>query len=151
MSAAGLLATWFGAGLLRPAPGTWGSLAALPLAWVLASLGGPVLLAAAAIGLLGVGCWAAGAYAREIGMDDPRTVVIDEVVGQWLALLAVPPDLLLYAIGFLLFRATDILKPWPASLIDRRVHGGPGIMLDDAVAGLYAGLILYAIAVGFSL
>ena len=137
-----LLATWFGSGLLPKAPGTWGSLAALPFAWVIQTTGGQAaLLAAAAIAFL-VGIWASDRMARDIGIKDPGAVVIDEVAGQWLTLAFVPLSAWGYAAGFALFRLADITKPWPASWADRRVGGGLGIMLDDIVAGLYAGLAL---------
>ena len=147
---AALLATWFGSGLLPRAPGTWGSLAALPWAWIIASLWGQwALLAAAGLAFV-VGVWAAQVYAetyaRRGGGGDPPAVVIDEVAGQWLTLAVVPPDILPYAIGFVLFRVLDIVKPWPAGLIDRRLTGGFGIMLDDIVAGAYAALLLWQIA-----
>jgi len=137
-----LLATWFGSGLLPKAPGTWGSLAALPFAWAIQVTGGQLaLLVAAGIAFL-VGIWASDRMARDIGIKDPGAVVIDEVAGQWLTLAFVPLSAWGYVAGFVLFRAADITKPWPASLADRRVGGGLGIMLDDIVAGLYAGLAL---------
>jgi phosphatidylglycerophosphatase A len=137
-----LLATWFGAGLLPGAPGTWGSLAALPFAWLIAGyFGATGLLVAAAAAFL-VGCWAAGVVSRAGGVQDPGAVVIDEVAGQWLVLAATPPHLVAYAIGFLLFRVADIVKPFPANWADRSVHGGLGVMLDDAFAAVYAGLAL---------
>ena len=139
---AALLATWFGVGLLPKAPGTWGSLAALPFAWVIAMLAGaPGLLLAALLVFL-LGCWAAGTVARAGDVQDPGAIVIDEVAGQWLVLAAAPRDLLAYAAGFILFRIADIAKPWPASWADRKVHGGFGIMLDDVLAALYAGAAL---------
>ncbi len=141
-----LLATWFGAGLLPKAPGTWGSLAALPLAFVIAAGAGTWgLLAAAAVATL-VGVWAAGVYAARRGQADPQTVVIDEVAGQWLALVPVAQDLRLYAVAFLAFRFFDIVKVWPAGRIDRELKGGWGIMLDDVVAGLYAAAVTYGVA-----
>ncbi len=136
-----LLATWFGAGYLPLAPGTWGSLAALPFAWGLTAWGGRPALAAASLLVFAVGWWAAGRYVRLSGQADPGSVVIDEVVGQWLVLLAAAPDLLTYALGFLLFRLFDIVKPWPVSWADRRVGGGLGVMFDDVLAGIY-GLIV---------
>ncbi len=107
-----LLATWFGCGLLPLGPGTWGSVAALPLAWLLAAWGGVPALAAASAAVLLVGWWAAAVYVRRTGIDDPREVVIDEVAGQWLTLLAVPPDPLLYLAGLAAFRLFDIWKPY---------------------------------------
>ena len=140
-----LIATWFGAGLLPRAPGTWGSLAALPFAWGLARLGGPVALAAAALVVFLVGWWAAELYVRRSGVADPAEVVVDEVAGQWLTLALVPPEPLLYLAGFALFRLFDIRKPWPVSWADREVGGGLGVMLDDVFAGLYAGMVMVAI------
>lgn len=133
-----LIATWFGAGLLPGAPGTWGSLAALPFAWMLVWLGGPWALVLAMAGLFCIGVWAAQRYTRAAGMKDCQNVVVDEVAGQWLALLFVPLDGVAYFAAFMLFRGFDIFKPWPASLADRKLSGGPGIMLDDIAAGGYA-------------
>ncbi len=135
---AALLATWFGAGLLPKAPGTWGSLAALPFAWALVHVGGETALGLGVLLVFLAGWWAAGRFAAARGIDDPGSVVIDEVAGQWLALLAARSDLLSYAIGFLLFRVFDIVKPWPVNWADRNIGGGLGIMLDDVLAGLYA-------------
>ena len=132
-----LLATWFGSGLLRPAPGTWGSLAALPFAWGIAYFAGPIALAVATGAVFALGCWAAGVSERASGGKDPGVVVIDEVAGQWLVLIAAPLDPWSYLAGFVLFRICDILKPWPASWADRNVTGGLGIMLDDILAALF--------------
>jgi phosphatidylglycerophosphatase A len=139
---AALFATWFGAGLLPWAPGSWGSLAALPCAWAICALAGPAALAAAAMLVFAAGCWAAAAVARASGHHDPGFIVIDEVAAQWLVLVAAPLDWRAYAAGFLLFRLFDIAKPWPARAIERRVAGGLGIMLDDVAAALYAILLL---------
>jgi phosphatidylglycerophosphatase A len=135
-----MLATWFGAGCLPKAPGTWGSLAALPLAWLLWLGGGRPLLAVAAVVVFFAGWWAAERTVATLGIPDPGSVVVDEVVGQWLVLIAAPPDLLAWTIGFVLFRLFDIVKPWPVSWADRRIGGGLGVMLDDVLAGCY-GLI----------
>ena len=139
-----LLATWFGAGLLPKAPGTWGSLAALPFAWVIASWGGETALAAAVIAVFLIGWWASAVYVKAANAEDPSEVVIDEVAGQWLTLLVVPPHPLYYAAGFLLFRLFDIRKPWLVGWVDEHVGGGLGVMLDDIVAGLMAAAVLYA-------
>jgi phosphatidylglycerophosphatase A len=140
-----LLATWFGSGFLPVAPGSWASLFALPCAALLVWLGGPllVLLAGATLFLLGI--WAADGYMEAVGVHDPPAIVVDEVVGQWLTLALLPVDPLVYALGFLLFRILDVLKPWPANFIDRAVTGGFGVMLDDVVAGIYAGAALWLI------
>jgi phosphatidylglycerophosphatase A len=145
-----LIATWFGAGLLPWAPGTWGSLASLPFAWAIASLFGErALLIAAAIVFL-IGWWAAHRVARASGIEDPGSVVVDEVVGQWLTLVVTPPSWVGYLAGFLLFRLFDITKPWPARWLDRHVGGGLGIMADDIAAGFYAAtaLLVLLLALG---
>ncbi len=132
------IATWFGVGLLPKAPGTWGSLAALPFAWLIAAYAGQLWLLAASAVLIAIGTAAAQAYGRAKGVADAPEIVVDEVAGQWLTLTVVPPDLLLYAIGFVLFRIADIAKPWPANLVDRRLKNGFGVMLDDMVVAVYA-------------
>ncbi len=137
-----LIGTWFGSGLLPKAPGTWGSLAALPFAWGIESIGGQAALLFGAILAFAIGVWASARMAQNLGIKDPGVVVIDEVAGQWLALAFVPLSGWSYVAGFLLFRLADITKPWPASLADRRLDGGLGIMLDDMIAGAYAGLVL---------
>ena len=141
-----LLATWFGAGLLPRAPGTWGSLAALPVAWVIHGAFGWQGLAVAVAITFGAGMWAANRFMAKSSLgSDPAPVVIDEVAGQFLTLLAVEPDLVLYGAGFVLFRAADIIKPWPVSWADTHVPGAFGVMLDDVIAGAYAALALYAV------
>jgi phosphatidylglycerophosphatase A len=140
-----LLGTWFGIGLLPVMPGTWGSLAALPCAWVICGWWGAAGLAVALVIGFAVGCWAAGIIARATGARDLSAIVIDEVAAQWLVLLVAPTDPLSYAAAFLLFRLFDIWKPWPVRWADRRVHGGLGIMLDDLLAAIYALLALLLI------
>lgn len=140
---AALIATVGGVGHLRPAPGTWGSLAALPPAWLLTTMMGTSGLAAATLIVSVVGIWASAVYVRRTGLQDPSVIVVDEVAGQWLTLLAVPVDPLAYGLGFVLFRIFDVLKPWPVSWADRRVKGGLGVVLDDLLAGLLAGAIAW--------
>jgi phosphatidylglycerophosphatase A len=140
-----LLATWFGAGLLPVTPGSWGAFAALPVAWAVRARSGLPGLAVAAAIVFFVGWWAASRVAAASGVEDPGAVVIDEVAGQWLVLLAAPPDLAVWAIAFVLFRIFDIGKPWPVGWADRHVHGGLGIMLDDVLAAGYAALVLSAL------
>jgi phosphatidylglycerophosphatase A len=137
-----LVATWSGAGLLPAMPGSWGSLAALPCAWVIVHFAGQWALAAAAMLAFALGCWAAATVARASGQKDPGFIVIDEVAAQWLVLVAAPLDWQAYAAAFLLFRLFDIAKPFPARTIERRVQGGLGIMLDDIAAALYAVVLL---------
>ena len=139
---AALIATGGGIGLLPLMPGTWASLAALPCAWAISALAGPAALAAAAILAFVAGCWASAALARASGHKDPGFIVVDEVAAQWLVLVAAPLDWRAYAAAFLLFRLFDIAKPWPVRAIERRVAGGPGIMLDDVAAALYAILLV---------
>jgi phosphatidylglycerophosphatase A len=137
-----LIATWFGAGLLPWAPGTWGSLAALPFAWAIAWAGGAPGLVTAALLLFFIGWWAAGRTEHASGIADEGAIVVDEVAGQWLTLAAAPLDPLAYLAGFLLFRLFDITKPWPVRWADRRLGGGLGVMADDMLAALYAALAL---------
>ena len=138
------LSTWFGCGLSPVAPGTVGSLAALPLAALVVWRSGPLLLFVVAVILLVVGIVATGAYARTVGVADPPEAVIDEVAGQCLTLVVVPLAPLPYLIGFLLFRFFDIAKPFPLRWLERNLPGGYGIMLDDTGAAIYA-MIVYVI------
>lgn len=144
MRGTALLVTWFGSGWLPWAPGSWGSLAALPFAWIIVKEGGPGLLALAALAVFALGCWASDIALRETQSKDPGWIVIDEVAGQWLTLLAAPASLLGYAAGFVLFRFFDIWKPWPVAWADRRLEGGFGVMADDMLAAVYAALVLLA-------
>jgi phosphatidylglycerophosphatase A len=141
-----VISTWFGAGLLPKAPGSWGSLAALPFAWGIRAATGPTGLAVATAFVVLVGWWAASVFVRRSNERDPRRVVIDEVAGQWLTLIPAPLDPEDYVLGFLLFRAADILKPWPVSWADRELRGGFGVMADDVLAGIYACAALWALA-----
>jgi phosphatidylglycerophosphatase A len=140
-----IIATWFGAGDLPGAPGTWGSLAALPLAVIIVFLGGQTLLAAFVLIAFIAGVWASGKLARFHRLEDPQRVVIDEVAGQWLAILPVALDWRYYLVAFLLFRFLDITKPWPLKNFER-MPGGLGIMADDIGAGVYAGILTWLIA-----
>ena len=142
-------------GLLRPAPGTWGSAVAVPLAWGLHALGGFSLLAAATVLVAALGLWSVG-QAIGAGHDDPPEIVIDEVAGQWLALWPVSLGAERVGAGFwdlypgviaafLAFRLFDIWKPGPVGWADRR-GGASGVMLDDLVAGLFAALVVVGLA-----
>lgn len=142
---AGWIATGFGIGFSPLAPGTVGSLAALLPWFMLRELPRPAyFIVIAAVFALGV--WAARVVGARTGVHDPGAVVIDEFVGQWLALAFAPPGYSWTIGGFLLFRFCDIAKPWPVSWADRCVGGGIGVMLDDALAGALAGAVLAAIA-----
>lgn len=148
-----LVATFFGTGLLRPGPGSWGSAATVFLWWLLSrwvSAGwqapATVMLAAAAV-LIGIP--AATRVARAARLKDPQFVVVDEVAGQLIALIAVPVSWKSLLLGFILFRGFDIVKPWPLHQIEN-LPEGIGIVLDDVGAGLYA-LALMQIALHFGL
>jgi len=147
-----LIATWFGTGLLRPAPGTWGSLAALPFAWGLHQAGGFALLAPATLAVFGLGWWASAIETRGGTDPDPSEIVIDEVAGMWLALWPVSlgaqmmgADILRlwpgWVVAFLAFRLFDIWKPGPVGRADR-LHTPLGLMLDDMIAGLLAAVVV---------
>lgn len=136
------LASWFGFGFLNPAPGTWGSLGALPFGIVLYWLGGAPLIGVAAALMTLVGLWAADRFDKEMNGHDSKMIVIDEVVGQWLALIPAALNPYLIALAFILFRFFDITKPWPVSFFDQKVEGAPGVMGDDIVAGVLAGMVV---------
>lgn len=139
-----LIASGFGLGFLPKAPGTWGSLGALPVAWAVWSVAGSWAVLGLAAILVVAGTAAVKSALSDSDVHDPSWVVVDEIAGQCLVLAPFPPDPITYALGFLLFRAADIVKPWPASAIDRRMTGPFGAMLDDLVAGLYALALLFA-------
>jgi len=154
-----LIATVFYIGLLRPGPGTWGSLAAIPLAYLLHQLGGFVALVLATVVVAGLGWWATREEPRGQADSDPAEIVIDEVLGMFLALWPVSYGAMMagadfFALwpgvltAFLAFRLFDIWKPGPVGLADRR-GDALGVMLDDAVAGGLAMLIV-VVAAGFS-
>jgi phosphatidylglycerophosphatase A len=138
-----LIAFGFGVGASPLAPGTLGTLAALPL-WVLLQqlAAGPYLASLGVAFMLGL--WVCGRTARDLGVHDHPGIVWDEMVGLWLTLYLVPPRWEAVLAGFLLFRLFDILKPWPIRSIDRRLQGGLGIMLDDVLAGVMAWGLLQA-------
>ncbi len=137
----GFLAFGFGSGLSPIAPGTVGSLAALVLALPLAAL--PLWLGLAVVVLaFFVGIQLCGETARRLGVHDYGGIVWDEFVGMWLVLVLLPFEALWWLAAFLLFRLFDVLKPWPIGWLDRRIHGGLGIMLDDGLAAVYALIVL---------
>ncbi|MCL4402371.1 MAG: phosphatidylglycerophosphatase A [Acidobacteria bacterium] len=139
------IATWFGCGYSPAAPGTVGSAAAVAIAWALLRYAGwrPLWFAGLAVAVSLPGIWAASETARQRKIEDPGLVVVDEVVGQWLALAgAATLNWKTLAAGFLLFRLFDIWKPWPVRQMER-LPGGTGIVADDLMAGLYAALVLF--------
>ena len=130
--------SFFGAGLLPIAPGTWGSLAAIPFGVLLAWIGGWQFLLVASVLAYGVGYIATDAYIHATGRQDPPEVVIDEVATQWMVMAFVPITFWGLFGAFIVFRIFDTIKPWPASWADQEVEGGAGVMLDDFIAGLYS-------------
>ncbi|MFO1189027.1 MAG: phosphatidylglycerophosphatase A [Alphaproteobacteria bacterium] len=136
---AGLIATACGVGFLPAAPGTFGALIALPIAWGAYALLGSWAVAALGALAFTAGVWAAGRYIQATGIEDPSAVVIDEVAAQLFVLALAPPDLGFYVLGFVFFRIFDIAKPFPVSWADRRIKGGIGAMVDDLLAAIYAG------------
>ena len=137
------LAFGFGTGLAPVAPGTFGSLPGVLLAWLTLNMGIYVQLGIAAALFL-AGIWICGESARRIGVHDHGGIVWDEICGMYITLLLAPATILGFALGFGLFRLFDIVKPSPIRELDHRLGGGLGIMLDDLVAALYA-LILLAL------
>lgn len=150
MTFARIIGTVLGVGYIRPASGTWGSLVALPWAWLLHVIGGFPLLLLGILAALASGWWATARMTQNSVEEDPSEIVIDELAGQWIAL--VPLSYSAWAMGldilrlwpgwiaaFLLFRLFDIWKPGPVGWADRR--GGPlGVMLDDVIAGVFAAI-----------
>ncbi len=155
------IATWFGSGLLPKAPGTWGSLAAIPFAYIISIYTCPYALVGGIVALFFVGVWVSDKIEESAQIKDPGFIVVDEVVGQWIALLPMP---FLYSlidhnsfylfsaptavVAFLSFRVFDIWKPWPVNYADRNIPGGYGIMFDDVVAGMYALIVTSALTAG---
>ena len=151
-----IIATFFYAGHLRPAPGTWGSVAALPVAFAILVLTGPWGLLIGCVLSFLVGLWATAEETRGKDDHDPSEIVIDEVCGQWIALLPIGfgaaasgaaygelwPG---WIAAFLLFRLFDITKPGPVGWADRK-HGPMGVMLDDVIAGVLAAIGVIALA-----
>ena len=143
-SPAGWLACGLGSGLAPVAQGTFGSLAAL-LPWLaLRHLAVPLYVLVLVLAFA-LGTWACSVAGRALGVDDHRSLVWDEFVGQWLALLpllVVPAPWWMVAVGFALFRLFDVWKPWPIGWLDGHLKGGLGVMVDDVVAGVYAAIVL---------
>lgn len=122
-------------------PGTAGTLAAIPLYWLIAPLPLYWYLLILVVSFA-VGIYICGATARKLGVHDHGGIVWDEFVGLWITLIAAPPGWLWILLGFVLFRFFDMVKPWPIKRIDRAVKGGLGIMLDDVFAGVAAAVVL---------
>ncbi|GHB25208.1 phosphatidylglycerophosphatase A family protein [Salinicola rhizosphaerae] len=136
------LAFGLGSGAVPFAPGTFGTLAAIPFYWLLSGL--PLTIY---FGLMGVatlvGIWLCETTSRDLGVHDHSGIVWDEFVGYWLTMVAVPFSWEAALWGFVVFRVFDIIKPWPIRWVDRRVAGGIGIMFDDILAAVYAWSVMH--------
>ena len=136
-----LLSLGFGSGLSPYAPGTLGTLVAIPIYWFFINFGYaiyiPVLLLFTVLGF-----YLCGHTARALGVHDHGGIVWDEIVGYMITMLFVPVSWGWIILGFVFFRLFDIWKPWPIRILDQRVHGGVGIMVDDILAGIYAAICL---------
>ena len=131
------LALGFGSGLLPKAPGTFGTLAAIPLYFLLAPSSVSIYLVSVIVMSI-AGIYICGQAAKDAGVHDHGAIVWDEIVGFLITMFMIPLSWKSVIVGFILFRIFDIFKPWPISFIDKNVHGGLGIMLDDIIAGLAA-------------
>ncbi len=135
------LATYFGIGRLPKAPGTWATIATIPLFLVMAKLS-PVTYMMVVFCICLVGIYASQVYEKYSNKHDSQEIVIDEVAGFLITMTLVPVNSLNIAIGFVLFRLLDIFKPGPIGYLDRKVQGGMGVMVDDIAAGLLASIIM---------
>ena len=135
------LASFGYVGYFPIAPGTAGSLAALALFALIRWIGGPAVEVVVIVAVFALGVWAANGTELALGRKDPGVVVIDEVLGMLITLALLPVSIWGVVLGFLIFRVLDVVKPYPAAQLEH-VHGGMGIMADDAVAGIYSHLLL---------
>lgn len=136
-----LLAFGFGSGLVSKAPGTFGTLTALPFYWLLVQTNLTIYSMVTAIVVVS-GVWICGEAAKKLGEHDFAGIVWDEIAGYLITMWLVAFSWQAMVVGFLLFRVFDIVKPWPIKWVDRRVQGGLGIILDDVLAGIFAGVVL---------
>ena len=136
-----LLALGFGSGLSPKGPGTAGTIVGVALYWPLAGVSHAVFLAIVATAFV-AGIWLCGRTATALGVHDHPAIVWDEIVGYWFTMAFVDPGILAAVLGFVVFRIFDIFKPWPIGVLDRRVHGGLGIMLDDLLAAVFGIIVL---------
>lgn len=142
------LAFGFGAGLAPKAPGTAGTVVAIPFYLLLAQTNQWIYAGLILLGLL-FGIWLCGRSAESLGVHDHGGIVWDEIVGFWITMFMAPVGWFWILIGFGFFRLFDILKPWPIKLVDRQIKGGLGIMLDDVLAGIMAALCIQVLVVLF--
>lgn len=136
------IATGFGVGYLPYAPGTWGTLVAIPLYLLIIKFVPNYFYAIVIAGFL-LGNLVCDVATKSFNTQDDSRIVWDEIVGFWITMLFVPSLLWVIVLGFILFRLFDVIKPWPIKYFDKHVHGGFGIMLDDVLAGIFSAAILY--------
>lgn len=139
------IAFGFGSGAMPFAPGTWGTVAAIPLYLAIRHLSLSHYLIILTIAIL-AGIWLCDKVAKEVGVHDHPGIVWDEIVGYGVTMIAAPQGWQWIILGFLLFRLFDIWKPWPIKWLDRRAPGGFGIVIDDLLAAIYAWVVLQAVA-----
>lgn len=140
-----ILAFGFGAGASPKAPGTVGTLVAIPIFLLLSDLSLPFYLVAVVL-VTGLGIFICDRCAKDLQVHDHSGIVWDEIAGFLITMIAIPDSVIAVFMGFALFRLFDIWKPWPIRYLDRQVKGGLGIMLDDVIAGLFAWLTLFSVA-----
>lgn len=133
----------FGSGLAPKAPGTFGTLAAVPIYWLIQDLSWPIYITWLIV-TFALGVYWCDRSSQQLGVHDHGGIVWDEFVGYWITMFLAPTGWLWMLLGFLLFRFFDIIKPWPINWLDRKVSGGFGIMIDDVLAGIYALIVLQA-------
>ncbi len=144
-----LFAAGFGSGLAKKAPGTWGTVVALILLWPLSYLGFYTYILVLVICII-VGIWLCDKTSRDLNVHDHPAIVWDEFCGYWLTMIFAPKTIFFAVSGFVLFRIFDIWKPQPIRWIDKNLHGGLGIMVDDLIAGIFAAIVLQILVVSFS-
>lgn len=136
------LAFGLGSGAAPFAPGTFGTLAAIPFYWLMSTL--PLSIYLAVLGVAGIiGIYLCDRTSKDLGVHDHSGIVWDEFVGYWITMAAVPFSWQSALCGFVIFRVFDVIKPWPVRTVDRRVAGGFGIMFDDVLAGIYAWSVMH--------
>ncbi|QZA79077.1 phosphatidylglycerophosphatase A [Deefgea tanakiae] len=140
------IALGFGSGLAKVAPGTWGTIAALPLFALLQMGFSNLTIALFCIPAFALGVWASEVTGRALGVSDYGGIVIDEIVAMWLVLCVAPASIAGWVLAFVLFRLFDVLKPWPIRWLDQYVKGGFGVMIDDILAAVFAIIPLVLLA-----
>lgn len=143
-----LYLSWFGVGYSPRAPGTFGTIAALPFLWLLQHYAVPAPILVFAVTLMTIiACVAADTIQRARNLQDPQWIVVDEVIGMFITwYIVMPQSPLEWGLAFAAFRFFDIVKIWPASYFDKQVKNGAGTILDDVISGFFAGLFVYVIA-----